>query len=539
MKRESPIFLFLFICFEALIDHTIGGYINLNITNIGYNYYVSVISKNKAYNLVIDTNSYFFITQNQPVNSSFTNHSCGWLSADGTPITYYVQQNLLCESYSNLVTFSQAPYNNHYNNISVIVTQYVEVANNKLHVRSGTQGNLGMSYENIGDNLTVTPFQLLLSNLSQTFDSDSNANTFGLNFESNSMSTMQLGGVLDIYSSSISWIAQPINYPSYHLFYLSDLLFCGQNLLSNFSYNWPTIVDTGSVCLTLPAEMYDSLEAWFNNSTIITDLSVLPTISFQYGNNDIAYIPLSNLVINSSTILNETGAPFINYNHDLYRLCILKGASLSTAGSNLAEIDSSRYIVFGSMVMKSIYFAANFETYSVGLANKLSSEYEQSYSICKSHAVCVGEQIYSPYSNSCSEPQCSIYFFTRRDDTTHKCVYSSGAMIFGIFFVSIIIFMETSSYLVTQYTGIRLISRDDVPAGGGNRNERRNYVLYKALADPITLYVGGFLTAITDWFVILLGWVPVAQTDNIAQLQQEQGQSNQYLLADSRSNATP
>ena len=108
--------------------------------------------------------------------------------------------------------------------------------------------------------------------------------TFGLDFnEGPSGSTMQLGGVKEQYSKSLQWFYQPSSFPSNHVFFLENITFCGNSLLSNYSNNWPVVVDSGSVCMSLPSEFYDTFLAWLDNSTVISikDLDTLPAISFQ------------------------------------------------------------------------------------------------------------------------------------------------------------------------------------------------------------------------------------------------------------------
>ena len=58
-----------------------------------------------------------------------------------------------------------------------------------------------------------------------------------------------------------------------HLFMMTDLaLDCGSSgsessithaLLGPYATSWPAVVDTGTACLTLPAEMFDILSSWW------------------------------------------------------------------------------------------------------------------------------------------------------------------------------------------------------------------------------------------------------------------------------------
>ena len=106
---------------------------------------------------------------------------------------------------------------------------------------------------------------------------------FGLDFDSDGNSSMQMGGVKKEYSSSLEWYYQAtrlVTYsfnqlsmsnnhhygfyskPQYHQVFVENITYCGNSLLSSYSNNWPVIVDTGSVCMSLPSEFYDTFMAW-------------------------------------------------------------------------------------------------------------------------------------------------------------------------------------------------------------------------------------------------------------------------------------
>ena len=59
--------------------------------------------------------------------------------------------------------------------------------------------------------------------------------------------------------------------------------------------------------------MYETFLNWFNNDTHF-DNNNLPTMSFSLTSlqNGTYYIPLSSLLIDSSVIISEPGAPYIN-----------------------------------------------------------------------------------------------------------------------------------------------------------------------------------------------------------------------------------
>jgi hypothetical protein len=261
------------------------------------------------------------------------------------------------------------------------------VQNSYLHSSLNTAGRIGLTY---GDSESDSAFESILQNVSyNTSTSQYTDKIFGLDFRDNSSyydsisnqsSSMQLGNINKNYEQSITWINQPLQ-PSqaeYHNFFIEDLQFCGNNILSNFSYNWQISTDTGSTCLTFPGEIYDSFIGWFDNNTIITNVSSLPAFSFRISNtesNPIVYIPLAELIIEKNAIINETGSPFINILQEngtitTKRLCVLRGNNIMNSFGYYSS--TAPYIVFGAMVLKSMYFAANFDTLGVGIANKMS-----------------------------------------------------------------------------------------------------------------------------------------------------------------------
>jgi hypothetical protein len=318
---------------------------------------------------------------------------------------------------------------------------------------------------------------------------------------------MQLGGIDSQYTDSIVWMQQATQSPSYHNFFLNDLTFCGTQILGNYSTNWNVLVDTGSVCLTLPGDIYDTFANWFTgNETVIEDVNALPAFSFTVGQGSDAatiYVPLADLLIEMDAIMNETGAPYVfvrDAEGDVQsmRLCVLRGQDItySSAGETSYYSDAPD-IVLGALALQSMYFAADYTQYTVGLANKLSDSYIDGFSAgkwqgCAAVRNCTGDQSYVRSTNTCKNPQCSRYFFTVLNTDTMKCEPNRSNMIGGLIFIILIALAETVSYFVSQYSAHAVLSAGRT-----------------ATIDPVTKFVGAKLSVLVDLVVVyLLGWAP-------------------------------
>lgn len=381
-----------------------------------------------------------------------------------------------------------------------VQSQDLDVANPYLHQWLNGSGAMGLSYCTLSGNCPYTPFQELLG--ASTEDSVVNQ-TFGLDFRnpnsnissiSSNISSIQLGGAKPEFNESLNWLSQPT--PStvvYHQFFLKDLQFCGTALLANISRNWPVLIDTGSSCLTLPEEIYDHIAGWFGNDTEVSSLQQLPALRFQMNlavgmaAQDL-FIPLATLIVNANAIVSEEGAPFVKVlgSSERLRVCVLKGSAIGNPYNYPAPT-----IVFGSLVLQSMYFAADFTTASVGLTNKLSADETLFYSddsnpSCAAPRQCVGDQTYTPSKNACKEPNCKEYFFMDLDAVEHKCIYRSTPYYFGIIFISIIAAAEVASYFLTQYTAYGLLDP-----------RRQQAKLYNI--GYFTIIIGRGLSYCVDW----------------------------------------
>ena len=206
------------------------------------------------------------------------------------------------------------------------------------------------------------------------------------------------------------------------------------------------MIDTGGSCLTLPSEIFDDLKSWWeplSSSTISKDdfMQSLPVLKFTMadlytlnGNGDNSdenseelVIHLSNLLVNKSDIsieLSRGSGLLVSSlpSDDSLAVCILRGLSVFGPGGQMRI----PHISMGSLVLRSLYFAADYTSGGVGLANKnnTNKSYKSdndayNYSFCKSQVSCVGQQRLDDFSNTCVEPDCFSYFFVDMDENTH------------------------------------------------------------------------------------------------------------------------
>jgi hypothetical protein len=408
---------------------------------------------------------------------------------------------------------------------------YLHIDNSALHDWYLGNGVLGQSYCWDGrdyDCAYMTTFQRLIYNASGVSASadyllqDARTLLFGLDLRTedsgddkyvapttygNGGSAMQLGGFDAQFADRLVWVQQATQDPDYHQFILNDLQFCGAQILGNYSTDWNVLVDTGSVCLTLPSDIYDSFDAWQGlNSTVIEDVNALPAFSFQVGdgaNSTTLYVPLGDLLVNETAIDVEQGAPYVRVRDadgsvQQMRLCVLKGESIaySSAGQSTYYTDAPD-IVLGALALQSIYFAADFAQQTVGLANKLSNSYINGFSAakrvgCAPAATCKGDQTFRYATNDCTDPTCARYFFAVLDTDTMTCEPNYDNMVGGLIFIIILALAETVAYFVMQYSAYASLE-----AGRGMP------------IDPITKFVGAKLSVVVDLIVVyLLNWAP-------------------------------
>jgi len=485
----------------AITSITQANILDVNLTSIGFNYAVPInISSIGRINAALTTannNKLICFNSSYVTNDSLAFGSCQTFTEDQTSIYYILRSNLNCSKFAgkSVGTIGSAS-----SMVPYVFTQSFYADNFRLHAWDGSTGNIGLAYNSYpkSGNFTPSAFQSILANVKGA----SLPMVFGLDFQSpqKANSSMQLGGLKPEYAQSTQWMYQPVNQPTNHQFFLENFTFCGISLLSNFSNNWPVVVDSGSVCVSLPGEIYDTFLTWLDNSTVVdlSQVNSLPTLSFQLaidGNtNQLYHIPLSYLLINGSDIISEEGAPFIHIagSATTNRLCVLRGSSI--VGNN--NQFNTPPISLGSLALRSMYFAADFDNFGVGLASKYSSG-SGSGLLCQAKAVCVGDQSYWYGSNSCSEAACSNYFFTQLNASTHKCEFVNSVWVGGMFLIILIITLELLSYFIVQYTASSLPRVVMVDQNGEGMVPR--YVVW---VDPFTRAVGWMVTSVCDKVLI-------------------------------------
>jgi len=238
--------------------------------------------------------------------------------------------------------------------------------------------------------------------------------------------------------------------------------------------------------------MYDDLRNWWNtgdedddslgsssssssssspSSSSSSQLKyLLPSFAFSLidssDKNKKFYISLYDLIVNTSDLLHSIdnikgrsgGLPLIgDPNHTV---CVLRGESITNFNSR--NYQSAPSISLGSLVLKSLYFAADYSTGAIGLANKVEISVGNYYytntsppnPYCKLSITCKGHQEFDSFSNSCVDPLCSSYFFLKFDSSTHECIYDLSKCIVGVLFVCIFFIFEFSSSVILKYIKI-------------------------------------------------------------------------------------
>ncbi|CAM9303069.1 unnamed protein product, partial [Heterosigma akashiwo] len=159
----------------------------------------------------------------------------------------------------------------------------------------------------------------------------------------------------------------------YHTAHLHAPQVCGQDLLAGLSGHWPMLVDTGAACLSLPREFFSKLLVWLENVECVANApdgikrcylnstsDSLPVLTFRLTEEGgTLYLPLSDLLLD-----------------DGQEICLREDPSVLTTnldvGSAETYVDPPPYISFGSLAVKSLYFAADFDAQRMGLANAVS-----------------------------------------------------------------------------------------------------------------------------------------------------------------------
>ena len=346
---------------------------------------------------------------------------------------------------------------------TVLSTQ-VEAVNPELHTfEQFSQGLLGMAYsgnyaltqsDDYNDS-TVAYNSFFRKALSET-----GSQRFGLDLRDDDdsvESSLEMGGY-DNVNHNLQWYQQPTADPANHEVLADDLSLCGVSLYSNWSTTWPVLFDTSASCVTLPVEVYDVFNTWLDPSALDTDEKIdhAPPLSFTLsGLSDPLYIRLSDLLVDDGVIgTHETAPPPLPNGK---RFCVVR--SLEAVQQQSARQYTWPRIIFGNMALRSLYFAADFDTQSVGLAFKGNVPTETQVAAaggCAVKATCMGAETYDKYTNTCVAPPCKDYFFVDRDPDTMECVWRSGTLGLGILAVMVIVLAEAVTFFVRTYTGAEI-----------------------------------------------------------------------------------
>lgn len=490
---------------NSILNH----YITANLSAIGYNYAISlnIGSKNiTPTSFIVDSGNGAFTVLNSNISSNDVtiienNSECTFLNEDGTSVLYYSASGenafVSCSFGKTIASIGGASIST-----NITIAKFLEIENPNLHPWYKADGDIGVAYcfDPYYGPCYLSSFQALLMNASG-YDAASinmvyqgampfpSSLIFGLNLNPTShlTSAMQLGFVEQTYKDTIVWETQGSQYPQYHNVFISDLTICGQNIISPMANTWGVLIDTGSVCLTLPEEIYNIFMAWIDLSPI-SNANMLPVFSFSFSNQNF-YIPLSSLVVNVSMITFESGAPSISINGIMKSICILQGNPVSSSGSTTYDVSN---IIFGTMVLQNIYFAADFGKRSVGFASKISAAEISQFSTasCMAPANCEGSTTLNNATNSCSI-SCNSFIFTAYNEKTKSCTYSNSAAGMGLFILFVIISLEIISFFVMQYSAIQLLE--------GNGNIRRSNIFGITKIDRLTYFAGKKLTSLVDY----------------------------------------
>jgi len=557
-----------------------SGFLSINLTSLGHSYEVPMVVSGARVKLIVDTgNSQLMLYNSTSLLSNTTTQAlsqdtapCLFLSEDMTGVDFknYIHSTGVlsgsCDLFKGPTYFGdsissrRSTGGNSHVVVNFSTSNYLLIDNPYLHPWGSSQGDIGMAYCNNGMCLgTSSSFQQLLLN-----DTGGN-NTlqhsiFGLDFQApqhnagsglqgNNNSTMQIGGVSHEYASSMVWLAQATDSPTYHEAMIKNLNICGNDLLSSYSNDWPVLVDTGSSCINLPAEIYDTFASWFDTKAV-PDTQNFPALTFSLSiptdnenidaaaspssafasvassssssstqqKDQVFYISLASLMVNSTFFEGEPGAPFMYVNQQPQKLCVLRGGTILKNDGSGNFLSPPPRIVLGSLALRSLYFGADFTSYSVGFANKLSAvqikdHVENDALRCLPRAKCIGQQQYSKQSNSCQPPPCDNFFFVLFDSATQSCLYDPNALGAGLFLVILFTIVEATAFFVYQYSALQALGM--VPGsgihatsnGGTPRALTRPNTFFKV--DPITRFIGKWCTKPVDYFVTrVLGWVP-------------------------------
>lgn len=225
------------------------------------------------------------------------------------------------------------------------------------------------------------------------------------------------------------------------------------------------------------------------------------------------YIPLENLILHNNTLINSNyGAPLITVDGVKKHLCIIRGNRINTDATDGSL--NVPMIVFGTLPLQSLYFAADFTSGHAGLASKLNQvevaamNSTEALKMCKAPKQCLGDQRYIESYNTCGTASCSHYVFVTLDPETQTCSFNSAALGFGLFFIIATLLLELASFFMLQYTTyeflIKAASEDDGASHSGAIDANTQLKLREAKRiDFVSRLCGRVVTMILDPLVAL------------------------------------
>lgn len=542
----------------CLFEKCAPSTVEVPLHRIGFNYAMQATldfqsipllnyTKDEVQSIVVDTGHAFLVSRQPRDASDFSSlssssHSylrpadCLYLLLDGTPsnftgtpstpslcyMTNDAQSHVVFRAMTPQAIVAQAE-------VGAKLANRFQAENHALHNLHKANGTFGLSYCTTSDpqqSSLCFAFRQLLSN------STGGSTTFALDFRPDN-GTLYLGNVDTLIASPMVWARGLWGASSsMHQFMMRGLRFgCGNtakaplDLLARYGSTWPAVVDTGSTCLSLPAEIYDDFLGWWNPAPSGA-LEDLPFLSFILADGSVdtsLYIHLADLVVNTSDLMGQGGLLVSSSPSDTRSVCIIRGSSVIDSRGNFF----APTISFGALVLKSLIFSADFTTRSVGFANKVTniSYAEMSTSsadgagpYCAAPVSCIGAQEADTHRNSCLPPPCSKYFFASLDESSQRCTYHIQSFAVGVVFILLFFVMELTSAALLKKVELDINeSRNGNASDGGieingSHNDIRSAVSLGSSAGALSKYslvVIDAIVAIADKFIIdILCWGP-------------------------------
>ena len=524
-----------------------GNAVKVPLLNMGSSYSASLRLESNGTSqsgeFVLDTSSSYVTIKTDNMNISnvdIDDSPCRIMQYDQSSVSFYSRN---CSFYSALIGFSNdSDSGSSGKNVSsdVYEADWIDYEDNALHQWDNSTGMLGLGYTKCKGsdcfNITRSPFQMLLENQYHT-------TLFGLDFNNiSSTSVMDIGELNSMYDDSFEWAPRQIStFPQYYEFTLNDLLFCDVHVMANMSTAWQSRVDTGSACLTLPAEIYNNVLSWLDLTIEVEDLNRtysnedvlqlldLPSLSFTINESgEPMRISLKDLLIDSSELVNVPDSPeiFLASGGEVIssnlRMCMLSSTYVDSTSSKLLPPE----IVLGSLALRSLYVGFDFDESNprIGFANKRAVD-SSTKGQCAAPVTCIGSQYPNSHHNSCRNPDCRKYFYAAMNEDTYICEYDKGSIVVGIIFIVIFASWEIVAFFVSQYTSHTLIPESS----------------RKFSVDIVTLKIGEALTNAVDILLVdIVRWMPEGYNHNggLALTPQPEGDLDQNAVDENLNSAS-